>query len=187
MPVNILYNSRIFYYFILIYRFTADSNTSLLYLNFDEPVDFSLFNINEITLQSSANISYGSNYTLTGGVLNNYTNGLMTVLEITEEDLNVIKQLTDLFTCENNLYISVTADLVTDIRFNKVDPILQTSALPATSPICDDTRPRLRLFYLDMDADLFTLVFSETMNVSSINYTSFTLQAMSETTPEKDL
>ena len=183
MPVNILYNSRIFYYFILIYRFTADSNTSLLYLNFDEPVDFSLFNINEITLQSSANISYGSNYTLTGGVLNNYTNGLMTVLEITEEDLNVIKQLTDLFTCENNLYISVTADLVTDIRFNKVDPILQTSALPATSPICDDTRPRLRLFYLDMDADLFTLVFSETMNVSSINYTSFTLQAMSETTP----
>ena len=106
----------------------------------------------------------------------------MTVLLITEEDLNVIKQLTNLFTCQNNLYISVTADLVTDIRFNKLEPILQTSALPATNPICDDTRPRLRLFYLDMDADLMTLVFSETMNVSSINYTSFILQAMSETT-----
>ena len=107
----------------------------------------------------------------------------MTVLEITEEDLNTIKQLTDLFTCQNNLYISVTADLVTDIRFNKLEPILQTTALTATNPICDDTRPRLRIFYLDMDADFITLVFSETMNVSSINYTSFTLQATSETTP----
>ena len=106
----------------------------------------------------------------------------MAQLQVTEDDLNEIKRITDLFTCQDNLYISVTANLVTDIRFNKLKPILSTSALPATEPICDDNRPRIRFFYLDMDSEQITLSFSETMNVRSINFNSIVLQAMSDTT-----
>ena len=138
----------------------------------------------QITLQSTANTSlYGSSYTLTGGVVyNSNINGLMAQLEVTEDDLNEIKRITDLFTCQNNLFISVTADLITDMRYNRLVPVSSNSALPATDPICDDNRPRLRFFYLDMDSEQITLSFSETMNVRSINFKSIVLQAMSDTT-----
>ena len=175
---------RTCFYFLAFFRFTADSNISAVYLNFDEPVDISSLDTLEITLQSTANTSLsGSSYTLTGGVVHNSsTNGLMAQLQVTEDDLNEIKRITDLFTCQDNLYISVTANLITDIRFNKLKPILPASALPATDPICDDNRPRVRFFYLDMNSEQITLSFSETMNVRSINFNSIVLQAMSDTT-----
>ena len=175
-----------FIFNIISFRFTADSNTSILRLNFDEPVNIDTLSTSEITFQSSSNLSVPSSfYTLTAAE-SSVTYGLMLVIEITEQDLNRIKQLPDLFTCRNDLFISITSSFISDIRFNPIVPIDRTRALSATSPACDDNAPRLRFFHLDMDADQITLSFSETMNISSINFTAFTIQAVSDTTSIMD-
>ena len=158
-------------------NFVVDMNSSQLILNFDEPVDHRTLQIPQITFQSSANRSGDPNLYFT---LESSTSisgsGLMIVVDLSVDDANEIKLRERLLVNEETTYISVTEDLVSDMRGNKLVPISPMNGEMVRLYMPDDTRPHLLEFHLDMDASRLHLTFLETMNASSINFTSFTLQ-----------
>ena len=154
--------------------FSADVNLGTLTLNFDEPVNASTLDPTGISLLSSEDMR---EIRLTGGNTTS-DNGLQIVVVITEDDLNAIKVLENLYTEDSNVYISVDPSTISDMNNNPVNAL---SALNATAFTNDTTSPKLRAFDLDFDSDILTLEFVETVNTSSIDFTGITLQDDSNT------
>ena len=161
--------------------FMVDLNASLLILNFDEPVDRSTFNFQQITLQSSQVRSTNNDlYHILQGGTSASPDGLSIRVLFDIDDLNEIKRSTGLLVNEQTSWISFTAALVSDMRGNPIVPVSHSDALQVDMFQADATRPHLVEYHLDMDASLLHLTFLETVNSSSINFTAFTLQAASE-------
>lgn len=158
-------------------NFVVDINSSQLILNFDEPVDHLTLKIQEITFQSSVIRSNDPNlyFTLETSTSNSGS-GLMIIVDLSVEDTNEIKLRSGLLVNDETTYISLTEDLVRDMRRNRVIAIPPVSGKEVEFYIPDDTRPHLLEFHLDMDSSRLHLTFLETMNSSSINFTSFVLQ-----------
>ena len=154
--------------------FSADVNLGTLTLNFDEPVNASTLDPTGISLLSSEDMR---ELRLTGGNTTS-DNGLQIVVVITEDDLNAIKVLENLYTEDSNVYISVDPSTISDMNNNPVNAL---SALNATAFTNDTTSPKLRAFDLDFNSDILTLEFVETVNTSSIDFTGITLQDDSNT------
>ena len=153
---------------------SADVNLGTLTLNFDEPVNASTLDPTGITLLSSDDMR---ELRLTGGNTMS-DNGLQIVVMITEDDLNAIKVLENLYTENSNVYISLDPSTISDMNSNPVNALI---ALNATAFTNDTTSPKLRAFDLDFDSDILTLEFVETVNTSSIDFTGITLQDDSNT------
>ena len=94
---------------------------------------------------------------------------------ITREDLDEIKRILEIATSVNNSFLSFPPFLVRDMNSNQIRERNTSFAIQVDTFVEDTTRPELVAFDLDMDADLLTLTFSETVDASSINYTSITL------------
>ena len=158
-------------------NFVVDINSSQLILNFDEPVDHRTLMIQEITFQSSAMRSTDPNlyFTLETSTSNSES-GLAITVNVSVEDTNEIKLRSGLLIDGDTTFISVTEDLVRDMRGNQLVAIKPVNGQRVTEYIPDDTRPHLLEFHLDMDASRLHLTFLETVNASSINFTSFVLQ-----------
>ena len=159
-------------------NFVIDINSSLLILNFNEPVDRMTLDIQQITFQSSS-VRFPDPdlyYTLQGGDSNS-TDGLTIHIMIDNNDLNEIKRRPALFVNQDTSYISVTEFLISDMHTNRLVPIPHTNAQRAFEVLTDTTRPHVLEFHLDMDASRLHLTFLETVNASSINFTSFVIQA----------
>ena len=167
-------------------NFVIDINASLLILNFDEPVDRSTLNIQRITLQSSQNRSSDPflYYDLQAGTSNS-TDGLAIRISIDNDDLNEIKRRPGLLVSEETSFISITEDFISDMRGNPIEAISQADAQMTVNFITDSQRPSILEFHLDMDASLLHLTFFETVNASSINFTSFVIQADSDVQDEQ--
>ena len=119
-----------------------------------------------------------TNYTLTGGVNLPLTRDSTELqLQLTFEDRNEIKRLTDLATSPRNTFVSITANFIEDMNANLIRPIEPSSPLNVTTYTPDLTPPFLLEFDLDMDAANLTLYFSETVNVDSLNVSAITLQS----------
>ena len=156
-------------------EFSVNFNLETLVLNFNEPVNAMTLDATGITLLDGPN---GVSHTLTGGNTSSI-NGLQIVVDLTDEDLNQIKVLESLFVSLESSFISITEVVIADMSNNRVVPILPQNALGANSTINDTTRPNLRAFDLDLDSNIMTLEFVETVNTSSINFTGIILQQAS--------
>ena len=66
------------------------------------------------------------------------------------------------------------------VRTNNVVEIPSSNAQPVSIFIDDETSPVLQLFDLDVNTGYLTLYFSETIDVSSIDFTGITLQLLSD-------
>ena len=164
-------------------NFVLDMNSSQLILNFDEPVDHRTLQIPQITFQSSSNRSNDPDLYFTLETSTSISeSGLSIVVNLSVDDANEIKLREGLLVDEDTTYISVTEDLVSDMRGNRLVAISPMNGKRVGLYIPDDTRPHLLEFHLDMDASRLHLTFLETMNASSINFTSFTLQLDSHVT-----
>lgn len=162
--------------------FVANVNDGTLILNFDEPVDVSTFNPRGITLQTmEATTRTDQTQTLTGGDTMS-EDGLSIVVFLTESDLNDLKRNDTLFTARENAYLTLDPIFIRDIAGNAIAPILDGRALQATRLVNDTSMPVLEAFSLDMDLGHLTLTFSETVNVSSLQFTDITLQRSSSVT-----
>lgn len=164
----------------MLISFSIDLSNGTVILVFDEPVDVDTLSFSEITLQSTQNMSStgSSSYRLTGGSTNS-SNGLEIIIDITIDDLDLIKQDTSLLRNDSTAYISFTSDLVDDMSSNPVVSVPGTNAIEVNLFMEDDIRPRLVEFDLDMNQGLLTLVFSETVDVSTLMSDQITLQSMS--------
>ena len=152
--------------------FSANLNLERLTLNFDEPVNASSLDATGITLLDGPG---GVSYTLTAGDTPSM-NGLQIVVNFTDEDLNRIKEIESLLVSDESSFISITQDLISDMSRNPVTPIRPEEALNTSMLVNDTTRPQLRSFDLDLNSDIMTLEFVETVNTSSINFSGIVLQ-----------
>ena len=162
-----------------------DLNNSLLTLNFDEPVDQLTLIETEITFQNTPIRSSDTNeyYTLTGGYTSS-SQGLQILVHITNDDLNQIKFRHNLLVSLSTSYLSFSSNLIKDMNSRKVVPHGPDNATRAYEIYQDDIRPYLLEYHLDMDGSLLHLTFLETVNASSINFTSFVLQSASDVSSE---
>ena len=167
-------------------NFVVDINSSQLILNFDEPVDHRTLQIPQITFQSSANRSDDPSLYFTLQTSNSSSgSGLEIIVDLSVEDLNEIKLRDGLLVDPETTFISVTEDLIRDMRGNSLVAIPPETGQQVRMYVPDDTRPHLLEFHLDMDASRLHLTFLETMNASSINFTSFVLQVDSHVVDEQ--
>ena len=164
--------------------FRANLNSSSISLMFDEPVNITSFQYDGLTILNS-NSTFAVSYSLTDGSSPSENGRLIDVI-ITEDDLNEIKKLEDLFTGRVNTYLMYEYDTVRDMAGNSIVGISPTEAEQAVLFTVDTTRPSLDAFDLDMTEETLTLYFSETVDFMSLSLTSITLQQSDSATGMND-
>ena len=92
------------------------------------------------------------------------------------DDLNELKRLRLLASSRNTTYISFTSDLIPDTSGNMVVSVSTSAAVQVTDYTKDTTRPNLVSFDLDLDSDILTLTFDETVDGATLNVTQITFQ-----------
>ena len=156
--------------------FTFNLNNGVLALTFDETISESSAHYTEISFLSSAQapeVSYTLQFPTDSLISSDGTTKLY--INISENDLNGIKVFPTLLTELSNSFISLTDTFLLDTNSNP----LNTSNLPLniSQLFPDITRPTLISFDLDMNSNILTLHFSESVNVSSLNISQITLQS----------
>ena len=158
--------------------FNFDLNSGELTLFFTETVDVESLDVTQINFydetmlqHSLTNVSYSAS-----------PNGPIVLVNISDADLNRIKQITTLATNENDTYITFSDLLITDTSMNRVEAVTTPSLVNRFEQ--DRTAPELVSFRLDMVNTvpplLLVLTFSETVRASSINLTQFELRAVAD-------
>ena len=165
-------------------QFSANLNLGTITLNFDEPVNVSSLATPGITLLNDR--AGPTSLTLTGGNTTS-ENGLQIVINLSVDDLNEIKRLESLYVDLESSYIAIEPFTVSDMNGNPVVEISSANALNASSFVNDTTRPRLLAFDLDLNSNIMTFEFVETVNTSSINFTGITLQQSSNSSNQYTL
>jgi len=158
--------------------YSLDMNTGIVVLTFDETVNGATLDASAFTFQSSSLIS-SAHVTLHGGF--SLTNILAPVqsFKILDSDMNEIKRLR----IANNIattWLTVTASGIQDTNNKMLTPRLtDLSSLAVLGPLYvpDTTPPKLLNFSFDLTTNYITLVFSETVLLSSISVAAFTLQS----------
>jgi len=162
--------------------FSVDVNTGTITLNFDEPVDRSTLDPTHLVLQGSETFTnLQQMLRLTGGTSPSF-DGLMILLRLSISDLNELKRNDMLYTSIDTAFLTVNYSFVSDMAGNPVAPIMDGNAMQAVAYRNDTTMPRLFGYSLDMDSGMLNLSFSETMNVSSLQFNRLTLQRSSNVT-----
>ena len=151
-------------------------NNDLLILTFSEMVNQATIQLNQLVLHNFT-LTPTQSYQLTTVYSYNSTyNGAITlVATLSLTDTNQIKSLTNLATALANSYISITELLIEDMNQNPVYNISQSSAIQIIEFIADLRNPILQSFDLDLDSDILTLYFSETVDFNSFEITGLTL------------
>ncbi len=158
--------------------FSLNLTSEILTLTFDETVNASSLQPDSIAIQNAEYthlVSMISWYRLTGGITSSNDDYSISI-NLADDDLNVIKMLTEIATSSENTYITITSNLIKDMNGNNVREIINGRALPVESFYADFVAPMLVEFHLDMDQAMLHLTFSETVNASSFDVTQITLQ-----------
>ena len=156
-------------------NYTLDMNLQVLHLTFDETVNITSLDVQEITLQSDANISEGAYYTLVEGETRTDNSHIVSIYYSTE-DFNEITRLSSLAVSDETTYLSLTSLTILDMNSNQVEEVSNYSAQPVDIFIPDLTSPSLMSFSIDLTEEVLVLTFDETVNASSIDTTQFTIQ-----------
>jgi hypothetical protein len=152
--------------------FAVDLDGGVLTMNFNEPVDSETFVFEALTLKSNAGLP--SLVQLTGGTALTEP-GLQQRILITPGDLNKIKFAEDLFISKESSILAIRGDFIKDVNGN----LMESSTHTAVDFFKDETRPHLINCTLDMSSGDMIFVYSETMNVASVDFGSFALQSSS--------
>ena len=165
--------------------FGVNLNSSTLMLMFDEPVNASTLDVTQITLQAATVVSLDpdQSHRLTGGEY--FTDDLITyTIYFTEDDLNEIKRKLPLLRSKDSTHISITVDLVVDMNDNAITAISASAALIAVLFQDDSNQPILVSFDMDMNTGTLTLHFSETVDISSLQFEGISLQQLKSSTSD---
>ncbi|XP_062518522.1 uncharacterized protein LOC134193700 [Corticium candelabrum] len=147
--------------------YDVETNTKMITFRFDESVNTSSLDPTKLTVQNKQALPSES-YTLVAGTTTS-ANGLEIVLQVNITDKNAIKALGNLFTSENNTYISFSREFIKDMAGNGIVAISRNRALKVTNFTEDLFQPYLQFFDVDMDSGILNLQFDETVNVSSLD------------------
>ena len=154
--------------------FSLDLELGSLQLFFSEAVNHSTLNPTGFTLLNS-NASPTRSFLLSGGsaVAVSLTEVMLT---LAAGDANNIRQLQDLATSVQDTYLVIGSSAIRDYNNNPVIAIPNSGAIQASQVIQVVGRPEAVSFpAFDLNAAMFNISFSESMNLSSIDVTQFTL------------
>ena len=157
---------------ILIDFSILDLNLGVLTIIFDEPVDLSMINLDNLTLLSSMFAPNGILLSPEGAV---YASADQTSIEImlSFSDIEQVKTDTTLGTGVSNTYLEVNPGFISDTSGNSFN----TTVMPRASFHQSDlTNPNLDQFNFDLDTGYLTLTFDDIIDSSSIEYAGFTFQ-----------
>ena len=154
-------------------EFAVNLTTEILSLTFSEIVNFSSFNPSLLSFHPSVAPSPG--YMLSGGKIITYYNSLVIDFRLLISDLNSIKLDTSLFTEMNDSFITFVQYLILDLNRNYV--VLENAGKQASEFYGDFVRPQLVNFILDLNSEMLTLTFDESVNAFSINVSQITIQS----------
>jgi len=149
-----------------------------LRLNFDEPVNATSLQVaGSITLHGDRSGIASNTLQLSGGSSSS-ASGPQLLIDLSVDDLNIVKRFEDLFSSSNDSFISFTNALVLDMNANPVEEVLPGTPIQTVLYTTDTTSPIVSSFDVDMAADpgTFTLHFAETVRVASLKMEYITLQ-----------
>ena len=156
--------------------FALDVNSGILDLTFDDVVNVNTLQASSITLRGDPDVSTPNNsYMLTGGSAVS-TSGFEISVALLPGDLNAIKERTGLATGENDTYIQVDAGLIADVGGSLLQIRLGENTYQTNQLIPDTSPPEVIDFTVDLNAGLVMLVFSEVVDVTTLNVSRITLQ-----------
>lgn len=101
-------------------------------------------------------------------------------IKLSDKDFNALQRLEHLGTRRNDTYVSMEAGTVSDIFSNPSMEVPLSPGFRVSSLVSDETGPQLQSFSLDMENGRLLLMFSETVNVTSIDIISGALTLQSE-------
>ena len=168
--------------------FSLNLTSEILSLVVDEPLDPAAFNPAGVTLQNSPN-NTGMNsmsVVLTGG-LARQTNSIFELeVQLSNTDLNSVKQMLELATSIDNIYISLDSTSFADFGGNGVNPVSGMQALNATEFGGDLIPPFVSRFTLDLNVGQITISFSEVVDIANFDPSSIALQSSINTSDPAD-
>ena len=156
--------------------YSLDLDSDTLILTFNETVDTNTLNVSELSLQSQSNTN--SSVALTGSTISS-SPGPIVEISIGNAAINEIKRNRALALGSGTTYISFEATAVNDSSSNPVIPINFMFAQQVLTYIDDQTPPKLieEDYALDLNANTLTLIFDETVDVFSVNFTLITISS----------
>ena len=158
--------------------FDLNMTSEILSLTFNESVDASTLVVQELVVQQAeyvSMVSLVSSYQLVSGA-GSSTDDYIVDVQLSSEDLNELKRLTDVATALENTYLRFGSGLIRDMNGNSVVEVVNGAGVRVRCFTTDAVRPELDHFHLDMDQGVLHLTFSETVNASSFDVTQITLQ-----------
>ncbi|KAL5489587.1 hypothetical protein EMCRGX_G018697 [Ephydatia muelleri] len=152
--------------------FTLDFNTGILYLNFSETVNISSFVTSRFYIQNGA---YSSNsYQLNTSTTSSQSGNTAQII-LSTEDINGIKMTTTIATDLSTTYLRFDTGAFSDMSGLPTYGLSNGLAQKASGYVNDTLPPRLVMYSVDMGAVVFSLTFSETIDIQSLNNNAFLL------------
>jgi hypothetical protein len=151
-------------------NFKLDMNLQTVVLTFSETMKASTLLGPQLTFYSTP-ATQGATptvYPLTGGTVSTVNSHMLT-LTMSPTDFNALQLLESLATSKEDTYLALTA-VAQDMNTQTLTEILPAVAKQAATFAEDEKAATLVDFDLDLTAEVLTLVFSETMDVSSASF-----------------
>ena len=158
--------------------YTYAASTGRLVLTFGETIKASSVQPSEMQLQSKANAATAGAATLDlDGATVEQKDFTEITITLSANSLNSIKANEGLGTTESNTFLSFSAAALKDMRGNNVTAVLASAALKATTVTPDTDAPGLTVAGIDMSTQAMELRFSETIEITSFNFSAVTLMS----------
>ena len=161
--------------------FELDLDQEKLILSFSEVVDLATFNVTSFTLQNTQG-GLNKRLPLSGGTPTRSGSSVVVEIQLVPDDINYIKSQGDFGTGTSDTFLSFDSTAVEDFSGNNIESVSLTMGRTVSNVSIDVSTPSLASFDLDMDSGVFSLTFSESVDASSLQVSSFTLQSAATST-----
>ena len=159
--------------------FSLDLDQRALSLTFDEPILAGSFSIVGISLQDDSSLPAQSVTLTRFSTIPTTSNGVQFIIELSDVDFNALTASFPLATMETNTFITLLGGTLKDMQGNNIEELPMDNALQVTSHEEDRMRPAFSSFDLDLNLGILTVVFSESVNVTSFDPTRVMFQSSS--------
>jgi hypothetical protein len=175
-----------------------DMDAGKLYLTFDETIDVATFTPQFLALFSknpSGQVLDAFPLTDDSTIASDHLNSVVAVVDIGLLDRNAIKFKTDLCVDKDSCFVAVQPDCISDMNSQTVASVEPDSGVPITTFTMDKTPPVLLNVGLNLNANVLSLTFDETVDVETLDvskiaiynvFTSVGLTKSADTTTIRD-
>ena len=156
--------------------FDLNMDTGELVLSFNNIIDVSTVQGTMLTIQNSQTSNTVSVSLSVLSAPNSLIDSATVTISIHMSDLNIIKSIVNLASDSSSSFLSFPSTFAQDVLGNAAVGISSTDALQVNTFTSDGQAPIVTRFSLDMNSGLINLAFDEPVDLSSVQFTSLTIQ-----------